>query len=73
MGVRFGEREWRDRIQQLLDAKRERIQAILAAYGVPQLDDEGRLIKVPLINRRRRVPVRRPWARRRCRSGSLRR
>jgi len=47
MGVRFGEREWRDRIQQLLDAKRERIQAILAAYGVPQLDDEGRLMKVP--------------------------
>jgi len=47
MGVRFGEREWRDRIQQLLDAKRERIQAILAAYGVPQLDDEGRLIKLP--------------------------
>jgi quinoprotein dehydrogenase-associated probable ABC transporter substrate-binding protein len=45
MGVRFGEREWRDRIQQLLDAKRERIQAILAAYGVPQLDDEGRLMK----------------------------
>ncbi|HJY77327.1 MAG TPA: substrate-binding domain-containing protein [Burkholderiales bacterium] len=45
MGVRFGEREWRDRIQQLLDAKRERIQAILTAYGVPLLDDEGRLIK----------------------------
>ena len=45
MGVRFGEREWRDRIQQLLDAKRERIQAILAAYGVPLLDDQGRLLK----------------------------
>jgi quinoprotein dehydrogenase-associated probable ABC transporter substrate-binding protein len=45
MGVRFGEREWRDRIQQLLDAKRERIQAILAAYGVPLLDDQGRLVK----------------------------
>jgi quinoprotein dehydrogenase-associated probable ABC transporter substrate-binding protein len=48
MGVRFGEREWRDRIQQLLDANRERIQAILAAYGVPQLDDEGRLIQIPV-------------------------
>jgi quinoprotein dehydrogenase-associated probable ABC transporter substrate-binding protein len=45
MGVRFGEREWRDRIQQLLDAKREQIQTILSAYGVPQLDDEGRLLK----------------------------
>ena len=46
MGVRFGEREWRDRIQQLLDANRGRIQAILAAYGVPQLDEDGRLMAV---------------------------
>lgn len=45
MGVRFGEREWRDRIQQLLDANRGRIHAILAAYAVPLLDDEGRLMK----------------------------
>ena len=45
MGVRFGEREWKDRIERLLEANRGRIQAILAAYGVPQLDDEGRIIK----------------------------
>ena len=45
MGVRFGEREWRDRIQQLLDANRGRIQGILAAYGVPQLDEDGRLME----------------------------
>jgi quinoprotein dehydrogenase-associated probable ABC transporter substrate-binding protein len=47
MGVRFGEREWKDRIERLIDANRPRIQAILAAYGVPQLDDEGRIMTVP--------------------------
>src|SRR6267143_1372470 len=45
MGVRFGEREWKDRIERLVEANRARIQAILAAYGVPLLDDEGRIIK----------------------------
>jgi quinoprotein dehydrogenase-associated probable ABC transporter substrate-binding protein len=45
MGVRFGEREWKDRIERLIEANRGRIQAILAAYGVPQLDDEGRPMK----------------------------
>jgi mxaJ protein len=45
MGVRFGEGEWKDRIERLIEANRPRIQAILAAYGVPQLDDEGRIIK----------------------------
>ena len=44
MGVRFGEREWKERIERLIDANRPRIQAILAAYGVPQLDDDGRII-----------------------------
>jgi len=47
MGVRFGEREWKDRVERLIEANRSRIQAILAAYGVPQLDDEGRIIDVP--------------------------
>jgi len=47
MGVRFGEREWRDRIERLIESNRGRIQAILAAYGVPQLDDEGRLMQMP--------------------------
>jgi len=46
MGVRFGEREWKDRMERLIDANRPRIQAILAAYGVPQLDDEGRIMTV---------------------------
>jgi mxaJ protein len=47
MGVRFGEREWKDRIEGLVEANLPRIQAILAAYGVPQLDDEGRLMQIP--------------------------
>jgi len=47
MGVRFGEREWKERIDRLIDANHPRIQAILADYGVPQLDDDGRIITVP--------------------------
>jgi mxaJ protein len=47
MGVRFGEREWKDRIERLLEANRPAIQAILAAYGVPLLDDAGRLMDKP--------------------------
>ena len=47
MGVRFGEREWKDRIERLIEANRLRIQAILAAYGVPQLDDAGRIMDKP--------------------------
>ena len=46
MGVRFGEREWKDRIERLIEANRLRIQAILAAYAVPQLDDAGRVMAV---------------------------
>jgi hypothetical protein len=47
MGVRLGEREWKDRIERLLEANRPAIQAILAAYGVPQLDDAGRIMGKP--------------------------
>ncbi len=46
MGVRFGEREWKDRVDRLIEANRPRIQAIIAAYGVPQLDDEGGIMVV---------------------------
>jgi mxaJ protein len=47
MGVRFGEREWKERIERLIEANRPRIQAILAAYGVPQLDDAGQVMNPP--------------------------
>ncbi len=46
MGVRFGERAWKDRIEGLLEANRPGIQTILAGYGVPQLDDEGRIMDI---------------------------
>jgi quinoprotein dehydrogenase-associated probable ABC transporter substrate-binding protein len=39
MGVRFGERAWRDQVQQLIDRNRSKIHAILADYGVPLLDE----------------------------------
>jgi quinoprotein dehydrogenase-associated probable ABC transporter substrate-binding protein len=44
MGVRFGEKAWKERIDQLIAANRAGIQAILAQYGVPQLDEAGNLI-----------------------------
>jgi quinoprotein dehydrogenase-associated probable ABC transporter substrate-binding protein len=41
MGVRYGEKEWKDQIEKLIDANRSRIQDILASYNVPQLDEAG--------------------------------
>ena len=46
MGVRFGEKEWKARVEQFLENNRGKIQGILAAYGVPQLDDTGKLMQV---------------------------
>ena len=41
MGVRNGEREWKQQIESLIDSKRSEITAILRDYGVPLLDDAG--------------------------------
>ena len=38
MGVRYGEREWKQQIEALLEAKSSEIQAILKDYGVPVVD-----------------------------------
>lgn len=38
MGVRFGEREWKQQVEGLIDAHRADIQAILKEYGVPLVD-----------------------------------
>lgn len=38
MGVRYGEREWKQQIESLIDAKAPDIQAILKEYGVPLVD-----------------------------------
>jgi ABC-type amino acid transport substrate-binding protein len=44
MAVRHGDKEFRQRIDQLIDANRARITAILDEYGVPQLDQQGRVV-----------------------------
>ena len=38
MGVRYGEREWKQQVEALIDAKQAEIQAILKEYGVPVVD-----------------------------------
>ena len=38
MGVRFGEREWKQQVEGLIDARQADIQAILKEYGVPLVD-----------------------------------
>ncbi len=38
MGVRYGEREWKQQIEGLIESKRPEIQAILKEYGVPLVD-----------------------------------
>jgi quinoprotein dehydrogenase-associated probable ABC transporter substrate-binding protein len=44
MGVRHADKEFRQRIDQLIDANRARIAAILEQYGVPLLDEPGQAI-----------------------------
>jgi quinoprotein dehydrogenase-associated probable ABC transporter substrate-binding protein len=39
MGVRYGEREWKQKIEGLIDSQKPAIQAILKDYGVPVVDD----------------------------------
>ena len=38
MGVRYGERDWKQQIEALIEAKHPEIQAILKEYGVPVVD-----------------------------------
>ena len=38
MGVRYGEREWKQQVEALIDSRRDEIRAILQSYGVPLLD-----------------------------------
>lgn len=41
MGVRYGEKEWKQQIEQLIVKNKAQIRAILAEFGVPQLDERG--------------------------------
>jgi quinoprotein dehydrogenase-associated probable ABC transporter substrate-binding protein len=44
MGVRFGEKEWKDTLDQWISMHEREVQAILAGYQVPLLDMNGNLI-----------------------------
>jgi quinoprotein dehydrogenase-associated probable ABC transporter substrate-binding protein len=44
MGVRFGEKEWKARVEQLVEKNQRQIQSILASYGAPLLDAQGGFI-----------------------------
>jgi mxaJ protein len=45
MGVRYGEREWKQQIEGLLESKQSEIQAILKEYGVPLVDASYEAVK----------------------------
>ena len=38
MGVRYGEREWKQQVEGLIESRRAEIQSILKEYGVPVVD-----------------------------------
>jgi len=44
MGIRFNEPNWKHKINDLIKSKQPEINTILSGYGVPLLDDQGRLI-----------------------------
>jgi quinoprotein dehydrogenase-associated probable ABC transporter substrate-binding protein len=44
MAVRHADKDFRQRIDQLIDANRTRIAAILEEYGVPLLDQQGQVV-----------------------------
>ena len=45
MGVRYGEKEWKDQVELLIEKNKAQISEILASYGVPQLDERGAPIR----------------------------
>lgn len=44
MGVRFGEKEWKDEVDRWIAGNQEKINAILASYRVPLVDEQGQPI-----------------------------
>jgi quinoprotein dehydrogenase-associated probable ABC transporter substrate-binding protein len=43
MGVRYGEKEWKAALDEWIASRRARIDEILISYGIPLLDDNGKL------------------------------
>ena len=39
MGVRYGEKQWKEQVESLIDASRSEIQAILREFGVPLVEE----------------------------------
>ena len=39
MGVRYGEREWKQQVEALIESRQAEIQAILKEFGVPLVDE----------------------------------
>jgi quinoprotein dehydrogenase-associated probable ABC transporter substrate-binding protein len=48
MGVRFGEKEWKDTLDRWIDTHRDKVHEILAAFRVPLLDPNGKVIEPPV-------------------------
>ena len=46
MGVRFGEKEWKDKLDAWIASHQSDINTILASYRIPLIDDQGKLIEV---------------------------
>ena len=44
MGLRYNEPEWKQRLNELIRDNQDEINAILMAYGVPLLDNQGNLV-----------------------------
>ena len=45
MGVRYGEREWKQQVEALIDSRRTEIRAILSEYQVPLVGDDVAAVK----------------------------
>lgn len=46
MGVRFGEKEWKDEVDRWIAGNQEKIDAILASYRIPLVDERGHPVAV---------------------------
>jgi ABC-type amino acid transport substrate-binding protein len=44
MGVRFGEKQWRDMVDQWIGTHHQEINQILSSYHVPLLDEKGEIL-----------------------------
>ena len=45
MGVRYGEREWKDTVEKLIADNRPAITRILREYNVPMVNERGDLLQ----------------------------